>query len=117
MVILKMTSGLHKGKVRDVSGVDPVKMLLSCVHHGWNWKIDYLRATSEEVLEWGRADMAVRIGRALDRGLLVTFMGKKYRGRESTQELEDAITGSGRMVKVGRDDGRGVVIEAKDPIN
>lgn len=111
MVKMKLTSGPHRGRVRDVSRVtEPLELLASCIKYGWGWKIDYSQSSDAEKFEWGRVDMSARITRALATGLPVTFLGQKYNGLQSAQAVEDAIIASNRMVTVARDDDRGVVV-------
>lgn len=123
MVRMKLLSGPYKGRVRDVSNQNSQEMLTSVFQHGWSWEIDYSHATSSEKYEWGRWDMVFRILRALKNGKTVEFMGKTYQAQsaadlpEVAQEIEDAITSSGRMVTVDQDDENGVLIGAYQSLN
>lgn len=93
---------------------DPADLFASFLHHNWRWEADYSEATEEEKLEWFRAEIVVRIIRALERGLPVYFLGKEYRAREDIPEvagrLEDDIVTSGMMITIASDDEDGLVI-------
>lgn len=117
MIRITAISGPHAGKTRvPPEGMNPISLLADMAKRGWEWKIDFSRATEGEVLLWGRADMAVRILRALSFGRVVVFEGVEYRVREGmdvspvAQEIEDVIANSGRMVRIENDDDSGVVI-------
>lgn len=93
----------------------PVDLFTSFLRHNWRWEADYSEATEEEKLEWFRAELVVRIIRALERGLPVYFLGKEYRAQaenipDVAQQLEDDIVASGMMVAIDSDDENGLVI-------
>jgi len=109
---MTITTGPYAGRTRDVSVVDPHKLLGDCYRRGWEWTVDYSRATEEEAWRWGREDISLRAVRALVHGRQVRFLGKIYQGTDAAGPLEDAIVASGRMIALGRDDETGVDILA-----
>lgn len=124
MIVIKILSGPHAGKEREVrdnmyegTEINPLQLLGQLVQIGSVWKIDFSQASPAEVLDWGRADMINRIMRALLRGRVVELMGKEYRAQYRDDilrlagEIEDAIVYSGHHVVVARDDETGVLIE------
>ncbi|MBI2612202.1 hypothetical protein HYW59_00080 [Candidatus Kaiserbacteria bacterium] len=124
MIVIKILSGPHAGKEREVNNnmyegaeIDPVQLLHQLVNIGSVWKIDFSRANPAEIIDWGRADMVARIMRALVHGRVVEFMGVQYRAQSRDEiprlagEIEDAIVYSGHHVVVARDDENGVLIE------
>ena len=124
MIIIRILSGPHAGKEREVrdnmyegTEINPLQLLRQLVEIGSMWRIDFSQATPAEVLDWGRADMVARIMRALERGRVVEFMGVQYRAQALDDlprlagEIEDAIVYSGHFVVVARDDENGVLID------
>jgi hypothetical protein len=123
MIIIKIVSGPHAGKSRRIQNgkyrgteISPVALLDQLFQIGSRWEIDYRRATADEALEWGRADLMMRIVRALMEKRSVTFLGTAYRVNSSdevpaiAQQVEDAISTSGFNVTVEHDDETGVLI-------
>lgn len=87
MIKIKALTGPHAGKVREVPANVPANGLLAqFLANGWEWSLDFCRATSEEKLEWGRHDMSCRAVRALARGLPVHFAGREYRLPEAARD-------------------------------
>lgn len=88
MIKIMITSGPRMGQtvqivdgksaITGLSVGDPVDVLQDLVTRGWAWKLKFSSATDQEVIEWGRADMIVRILRALFQGLSVHFDGQEY---------------------------------------
>lgn len=116
MIRMKITTGKYAGRERafDLDFGDPTSLLSECVQSGIGWEISYDDATPEETLLWARADMIVRIVRALEENRPVLFLGMEYRAGneplETAQEIEDAIVGSGLMVSILSDDKGGLRI-------
>ena len=114
-------SGPYEGRTREVRDVAPMDLLAQLAEADWKWEIHYEGEPPEVVLEWGRADIAARILRALRHGRAVRFMGRESRAprREDLArvagEVEDAIVGCGFNVTVGADDGGGVTILVREP--
>lgn len=125
MIVIRIVSGPHAGKVRELhdnvhGGVefDPIELLRQLVQLGSRWQIDYTAASKNEKLDWFRADLSCRVVRALLEGRPVFFEGKRYQAASKedvgnlTGEIEDAIAGSGHYVTVVSDDEHGVRIGA-----
>ena len=117
MITITLLTGPYAGQTRDVSAEDPAILLHDLwANHGWAWQIDYAAATPEEVIAWGRQDMASRCVRALKAGRKVFALGEVYEGfsQDIVGQLEDEIAESGLMVTVLSDDENGVVIGTGD---
>lgn len=124
MVKLTLTSGPYAGRSREFKGevaddgsaVPAIELLGSLVEHGWSWKVEIDSASAEEALVWGRADMVVRILRAITCGRPVWVLSRRFEPvgdlEQVVGEIEDAIVTSGRMVYVLSDDEHGVVVGA-----
>ena len=117
MVKIKILSGPFAGRTREIpEEADPMVMFTSLVRHGWTWEVDYSGSTEGEIFLWFRAELAVRIIRALQRGLPVRFLDREWRVEpggnilQVTQDLEDAIVASGRLMTIDSDDERGLVV-------
>ncbi len=119
MIRITCIGGPYNGVVREVStDVDALELLQRMVDLGLQWELDRSQGTPAEVLHWGAADMMVRSMRALMAGRTVFCLGRTFRLANKTkkevmrvgQELEDTITGSGRMVCIARDDLDGLEI-------
>jgi hypothetical protein len=116
MVKMRITPGPLRGNWKDVSREDPQELLGSVTSHGWEWQLDYTRATPQEKLLWERANIVVRAVRALSQGRSVTFDGKGYRANNQKEvirvagELEDAIVASRGLIQLVKDDSSGVEI-------
>lgn len=123
MIIIKILSGPHAGKSRWIRDgkflgreIDPVRLLEQLRALGSRWKIDFSKATENETIDWGRADMTLRYVRALLEGRAVFFQGVEYRAATEddvptvAQSIEDAVATSGYYVVVEYDDERGVSI-------
>ena len=82
---------------------------------GSAWEIDFSKADPIEALVWGRHDLGARAARAVIAGRPVFFEGRQYSSLEELGVLEDAIVGSGRMVRVDLDDESGVHIGTYGP--
>lgn len=118
MIRVKLIDGSYAGRVREIPEYfEPLEFLNEISRHGWHWEVDYSQTTSKESFVWGRADMVVRAVRALAEGRRVYFLGKIYLGLEAVGELEDAVVDSGRMIRLGFDDKRGVQILAPEQEN
>ncbi len=128
MIIIKILSGPHAGKSRWIRDgrfrgreIDPVRLLEQLRALGSRWQIDFSRATENETIDWGRADMTLRYVRALIEGRPVFFQGVEYRAASEAevptvaQTIEDAIVTSGYHVVVEYDDQRGVSIATGPP--
>ena len=126
MIKVKVLSGQYAGQTRVVPpNVSARDLLGDFIAKRITWSIDYENATSEESFEWGRQDMACRILRALRAGLPVVFREEVYQLRdiadfdqlaELVGRVEDAVADSGRVVALGYDDERGVLIQDVGPI-
>jgi len=87
--------------------------------HGWRWETYYSRATQEEVVRIFRAEIIVRLMRALFAGLPVIFMnntwhaGDKSEVETMAQEIETAIVESDLMITIESDDENGLVVGFK----
>lgn len=116
MIKIKCIGGPFDGKVRVVpEGLKPLELLVEMSHNGWGWEIDYSKASQEEVIAWGGADLMQRAVRAVENGRTVTFLGTEYSKIEELQDFEDAIVYSGYMVRVAKDDDEGVVVDIIQP--
>ena len=115
MIRVKLLDGPYGGKIREIPlTIEPVELLGEISSYGWHWEIDYSKASEEERFSWGRRDLVVRVVRALMGGRPVYFLGREYRGANMVGELEDTIVFSGRMIRLGFDDKRGVQILAPE---
>lgn len=125
--MIKITA---RGRTQEFEGVDPDgrayclslrqwfhvgELLNQLVATGTAWEIDFSRADEAEAIEWGRHDLAARCLRAVLEGRTVFFMNREYATMEEMGELEDAIAGSGLMVRVDSDDESGLHIGAHGP--
>ncbi len=113
-IFVTMTSGRFAGETRQVflDQVDPMELLGWVVRHGWHWEVDYSWATPEEVFSFFRADMACRAILARKEGRPVYFEGRQYL---DLQEWEDAVSSSGQMVTIDRDDESGFWVKGVGP--
>lgn len=113
-IVMAMTSGPFAGRVRRLlpGQVSPKELLAAAVDHGWHWKIDYSYATLDEIFLWLRSDMVCRAVLAKQEGRSVYFEGRKY---TDLQKWKDAVTSSGQMVEIDRDDETGYWIKGVDP--
>lgn len=114
MIKMSALTGPHAGKTRDATGVNP-KIIWEFLNEGWEWAIDYSEATPEEGFVWLRIDFVARVVRALKNGLTVEFEGVKYTATEETweqvaQTIEDTVGNSGKLITLGHDDERGLLI-------
>jgi len=96
------------------SSANPYDVLGELLGGNLMYQVDYTDATKAEIIAWGGADMMVRVLRASQRGLDVSFMGTCY-GQDELQRLEDDIVASGYCVRVESDDHNGVVIGIVQP--
>lgn len=123
LVKLTILTGPKEGQSRFVHSrqVEPMGLLQSIVNKGWEWKLDYSDADPSESFFWIRADMVVRIIRALRAGRSVFFLEQEYRFQEGGDpekvvgEIEDAISESGFNVYVETDNEQGVRIGTAGP--
>lgn len=116
MISIKCVGGPHDGAVQTPpAGMKPVHLLYSMVDHGWGWEIDFSRATREETIRWGGADLAARAFRAVQNGRPVSFLGVEYTTRESLQAFEDALVATSYEIKVVRDDETGLEVQIVQP--
>lgn len=120
MIKMKITTGPHAGKVRDVTYQDPEALIGFCFLQGWGWEIDYNWATVGERFEWGRQDMILRIVRAIQESRPIKFMDRVYLAEtpeekiEVAQQVEDAVANSGRMVTIVHDNARELLIGVRE---
>lgn len=120
MVKITITSGEWAGRSRELtlSQVDPMELFQSFLQHGDGWQVDYSQATEEERFHFFRAELIARIMRALEEGRPIFFLEKKWQMKSDSSpialagEIEDAIANSSRMITLGKDDEKGLVIEA-----
>ncbi len=123
MITIKILTGPHAGKVRELHDnvhegveINPLDLLWSLVLMKATWEIDYSQATKNEILDWARADITRRAMRALVKGLPVEFQGVKYSLSKTSDlvivagELEDVLVQSGMNIFIGKDDETGVLI-------
>ena len=111
MIKITALTGPFAGQIREASSdISPERLLQAFVRQGWDWQIDYSRATEQEKWTWARQDLTGRCFRALLKGLSVYFLGREFGGIKQAEVLEDAIVNSRRMVTIGRDDETGVEI-------
>jgi len=121
MIKISILSGPYIGRVREIpKGMDPNEILPGISNQGWKYQIDYSQATIQEIESWGAAEMMDRILSALHNGLPVVFDGETYLLECKNilvvgQEIEDAISSSGKLVYIKSDDESGLVIEAFKP--
>lgn len=116
MVKIKCLTGPHAGIVRTPSSnLEPAQVLGSMVNHGWHWEIDFSRASREEIIAWGGADLMARAIRAVQEGRGAFFMGEEYSSMDELQAFEDAIYYSGYMVHVASDDDDGLRVVTVQP--
>ena len=116
MISIKCIGGPHDNVVRTPQAeIKPVSTLFSMVDLGWGWEIDWANATREEVIAWGRADMAARAYRAVKNGRIVNFLGTEYSSVDQLQSLEKALLESGYDVQIAQDDESGVEIAIIQP--
>jgi hypothetical protein len=117
--LITVLSGPYAGRTREMpDDAEPNEIFGGFICHGWGWRVDYFRATDDEILKWFRVELAVRIIRALERGLPVRFLDREWRLLpddnllEIGQQVEDAIVASGRLVTIVFDDEKGLVVGA-----
>jgi len=104
----------YKGQKRQVpEGMNPAAFFNDMIQKGWQWELDYSRATNAEIIKWVGQELMSRAIRAVKEGRPVTFNGQTYRSFDELQKLEDAIVVSNAMVTLGSDDEKGVVIVAR----
>ena len=113
-IFMMLTTGQLAGRMRRLLSelVDPMALLASAVQHGWHWKIDYSDATPQEIFLWLRSDMVCRAVLAKQEGRPVYFEGQEY---VDFQEWKDAISSSGQMVAIDRDDETGFWVKGVGP--
>ena len=121
MVIIKALSGPFAGKEKELFPYEnPMGFFTSMYRHGWRWESDYSRATQEEIVRIFRAEIIVRLMRALFAGLPVIFMNKTWHAGDKSevekmaQEIEMAIVESGMMITIESDDENGLVIGVRN---
>jgi len=121
MIRIKILSGPHAGKEREVTevmNIPPQDLLEQLWQLGSHWEIDYSHASQAEMFDWGRADLVTRCMRALFAGLPVTFLGEVYQTSDLNQvpalasKLDDAIGDSGYVVTFEQDDRHGLTVVA-----
>ncbi len=123
MITIKILSGPHAGKVRELHDnvheedeINPDVLIWSLVQMNSTWEIDFSQASENELFEWGRADIISRVMRALMKGLSVEFQGLHYFLAKIADletvvgTLEDAIVGCGMNIFLAKDDETGVLI-------
>ena len=116
MISIKCIGGPYDGRVRTPpADFVPQHLLVEMVENGWGWEIDFSRASREETILWGGADLVARAYRAVKNGKSVVFLGVEYTRVEDLSELEDALVNSGYEVKVARDDEEGLTIDIVQP--
>lgn len=123
MVKVTIITGEWAGRSRalTLADVEPRELFNSFVQHGDWWQVDYSQATEEEVFHFFRAELVVRIIRALLGGLPVRFQDQIYLVRSAdkgeaqkiTGDIEDAIVNSGQFITLEYDDERGVSIATR----
>jgi len=113
-IFITMTSGKFAGQTRQVFSdqVDPIDLLAGAVQQGWHWEINYSWATPEEIFFFLRADMVCRAVLAKKEGRPVYFEGREY---SDLEEWEDAISSSGQMVTIDRDNELGFWVKGVGP--
>jgi len=123
MVYLRYLSGPHKGRKRNVTDADPEIIFRNMLEFGWDWSIDYSKATKEKVSIWWGFDVGARIRRALAYGRTVYFMGYAYEVRDPDEfetvarEVVDCINRAAHTIGIERDDECGLVINAYISLN
>lgn len=114
--VIKMTllSGPFADRIREIrwGEVEPLDLLGSCVAHQWHWHINYADATPEEAFFWLRAEIGARMVLATLEGRSMFFEGVEH---SDPQEFEDAISSSGSMVGIERDDETGFWVTSGGP--
>ena len=113
-IVIKMMSGPYLGQTRRVflDMADPIDLISSCVFHGWHWEIDYSLATPEEKFFWLRADLVYRAVLAKQESRPICFEGREY---PDFKEWRDAVSSSGQMVIIDRDDETGYWVKGIGP--
>jgi hypothetical protein len=115
-------------EVQYDDGIDASEFLLCCLKAGdgkINWSLDYSYATENEKIEWGRADMRVRVIIALASGRTVRFIDPlDVREWQSTDEKDvhqtaneifEVIASSGMMVAIKSDNEHDITIVSGNP--
>ena len=116
MIAIKFVGGPDDNKIRlPHNDVKPFRLLKQMVDFDWGWEIDLSRATREEVIAWGGADLMARAYRAVKNGRTASFLGIEYSSVEELQAFEDALVASGYEVKVARDDEAGLEVQIVQP--
>lgn len=116
MIKITCVGGEYNGVERIPSfGTNPHALLQSMMEGGFGWIIDFSRATKEEVILWGGADLVARAVRAIKAGRPVSFLGIEYTELGQLKDFENAIVDSGYCVRVEHDDERGVVVGIVQP--
>lgn len=120
MVKITLLDGPYAGQSRRVSlQNNPMELLKSAMLHNWKWKLDFSKATEEEVFLFGRADFIIRIIRALFGGKKIKFLDYEFQilsshseeeAIEIAQAAEDAIVEGGYYVYIANENENEIVI-------
>ncbi len=116
MILIKCIGGPNSGEVWEPSFQQPpIGHLFSLVNSGLGWEIDFSRASREETIAWGGADLMARAYRAVKNGRSVSFLGVEYTRENDLQAFEDALVDSRYDVQVARDNEEGLEVQIVQP--
>jgi hypothetical protein len=120
MIEIKLLEGPFAEETRTMPrNKTPVSIFASFIQMDWRWKTDYSQSTSEEFVAWFRIELVAKIAFSFKRRIPVYFLGKKYLPpvrmnddyAEDIQNLEEIICRSGRLIILGQDDEKKLVIK------